>query len=192
MDINLLLKELHYMQQSYATLFSVVNKVQSRGDEYLQMLTSRQHMALIAIAHLPIEDTTLNNIAKKLDTTKQSANKLITSLLKKGYVQTIPSKIDKRSINVEITPEGKKVMVACLDKSTYFLEALFHEFTTDEIEIFWKLLQKLYRFDGEEQDGFEEDVNIEFKEAIQSDLDSYQQEVLAEFAKRRHRTADEE
>ncbi|MFP3813424.1 MarR family transcriptional regulator, partial [Bacillus sp. SIMBA_005] len=51
MDIKLLMKELHFMQQSYASLFSVVNKVQTRGDEYLEMLTSRQHMTLIAIAH---------------------------------------------------------------------------------------------------------------------------------------------
>jgi len=52
MDLNKLLKELHFMQQSYATLFSVVNKVQIKGDEYLGILTSRQHMALNAIAHL--------------------------------------------------------------------------------------------------------------------------------------------
>lgn len=40
-------------------------------------------MTLIAIAHLPTEDTTLMNIAKKLGTTKQTANKLISSLAKK-------------------------------------------------------------------------------------------------------------
>jgi DNA-binding MarR family transcriptional regulator len=52
--------------------------------EYLEMLTSRQHMTLIAIAHLPTEDTTLMNIAKKLGTTKQTANKLISSLALKN------------------------------------------------------------------------------------------------------------
>ena len=31
MDIKLLMKELHFIQQSYASLFSVVNKVQTRG-----------------------------------------------------------------------------------------------------------------------------------------------------------------
>jgi hypothetical protein len=36
---------------------------------------------------------------------------------------------------------------------------MFHDFTTDEIETFWRLLQKLYRFDGEEQDGFEENYS---------------------------------
>ncbi|PGZ99803.1 MarR family transcriptional regulator [Bacillus pseudomycoides] len=186
MDINLLMKELHFMQQSYATLFSVVNKVQTRGDEYMEILTARQHMALIAIAHLPIESTTLINIAKKLGTTKQTANKLITGLVKKGYVKTVPSKIDKRSINIEITPEGKKALITCSEKSTYFLADMFHDFTTDEIETFWRLLQKLYRFDGEEQDGFEENANFEVDEQAQLNPDSYQEKILAEFSKRRN------
>ncbi|MCP1124347.1 MarR family transcriptional regulator [Bacillus sp. 3103sda1] len=186
MDINFLMKELHFMQQSYATLFSVVNKVQTRGDEYMEILTARQHMALIAIAHLPSESTTLINIAKKLGTTKQTANKLTTSLAKKGYVKTMPSKMDKRSINIEITPEGKKALIACSEKSTYFLADMFHDFTTDEIKTLWRLLQKLYRFDGEEQDGFEENANLEVEEQAQLNSDSYQEKVLAEFSKRRY------
>ncbi len=86
MDTNSLINELHLMQQSYATLFSVVNKVQTRGDEYMEILTSRQHMALIAIAHLPTETATLTNISKKLGTTKQTANKLMTGLIKKAML----------------------------------------------------------------------------------------------------------
>lgn len=57
MDLNQLLKELHFMQQSYATLFSVVNKVQIKGDEYLEILTSRQHMAL---CHCPFTSRKYN------------------------------------------------------------------------------------------------------------------------------------
>ncbi|TQR35191.1 MarR family transcriptional regulator [Lysinibacillus sphaericus] len=188
MDLQLLLKELHFMQQSYATLFSVVNKVQIKGDEYLEVLTSRQHMALIAIAHLPVANTTLVNIAKKLGTTKQTANKLITSLVKKGYVQTVPSKLDKRSINVEITSEGKTALIACSEKSTYFLADIFKDFTTEEIETLWKLLQKLYRFDGEELDGYEETVNMEIEEPKQ--ISDFQERVFTELLKRRN--GDEE
>jgi hypothetical protein len=62
-------------------LFSVVNKVQIKGDEYLEVLTLRQHKALIAIAHLPVENTTLVNIVKSLVQLR------ITSLVKKGYAQ---------------------------------------------------------------------------------------------------------
>lgn len=185
MDVNHLLRELHTMQQSYATLFSVVNKVQTRGDEYLEILTSRQHMALIAIAHLPLEQTTLINIAKKLGTTKQTANKLISGLEKKGYIETLPSRLDKRAINVRMTPEGKEALIICSEKSTYFLADMFHEFNAEELRTFWGLLRKLYRFDGEEQDGFEEHANLEVGEETEP-MDSFQERVLSEFSKRRY------
>lgn len=174
------------MQQSYATLFSVVNKVQIRGDETLEILTSRQHMALIAIAHLPVVDTTLMNIAKKLGTSKQTANKLITSLANKGYVQTVPNPSDKRSINVEITPKGKQALIACSERSTYFLADMFHDFTSDEIESFWRLLQKLYRFDGEELDGFEQNANLETDKTAPLITADALERVLSEFARRRY------
>ena len=44
-----------------------------------------------------------------------------------------------------------------------FTEKLFHEFSVDELEIFWNLLKKLYRFDGQEQDGFEEPGDFEYQ-----------------------------
>ncbi|QEY91595.1 Transcriptional regulator, MarR family [Bacillus amyloliquefaciens] len=115
------------------------------------------------------------NIAKKLGTTKQTANKLISSLAKKGYVHTVPSKLDKRAINIEITPEGKKALISCSEKSTYFLADMFHDFTTDEIETFWRLLQKLYRFDGEEQDGFEEKAHLKVEDQAQFISDDYEE-----------------
>jgi LuxR family maltose regulon positive regulatory protein len=37
---------------------------------------------------------------------------------------------------------------------------LFKDFTIEEIEVLWSLLKKLYRFDGEEQSGFEEEIVI--------------------------------
>lgn len=182
MDINGLINELHLMQQSYATLFSVVNKVQTRGDEYMEILTSRQHMALIAIAHLPTETATLTNISKKLGTTKQTANKLMTGLIKKGYVKSVPSQKDKRSINIEMTAEGKKALVDCSERSVYFLADLFQQFTSEEVATLWRLLQKLYRFDGEEQDGFEENANIQL--GVGNPLDT--EKILGEFEKRRY------
>lgn len=83
MDFSKELKDLFLMQQAYATLFSVLNKIQIRGDEYFEELTSRQFMTIVAILHLPEDETTINNIAKKLGTSKQNVNRLINSIEKK-------------------------------------------------------------------------------------------------------------
>lgn len=175
------LRELFLMQQTYATLFSVANKIQVEGDKYFDSLTSRQYMAMIAIAHLPEEETTLNNIARKLGTTKQSVKQLINIIESKGYVATVPSRVDKRAVNVRITEPGKQVLLECSEKGPRFMADLFTDFTAEEMETLWSLLKKLYGFDGQEQDGFEEEADVEMGEA----KDDVQDRALKEFVRMR-------
>ena len=181
MDVQ---KELFLMQQTYATLFSLANKIQMKGDKYFGSLTSRQIMTMIAIGHLQEDETTLNNIARKLGTTKQSVKQIISIMEKKGYVITVPSQKDKRAINVKITDSGKNILLEASEKGIYFFADLFNDFKEEEMEMLWSLLKKLYRFDGEEQDGFEEEGYVEM-EVDQNDLKN---KVMKEFARRRNRS----
>ncbi|MGF9908473.1 MarR family winged helix-turn-helix transcriptional regulator [Brevibacillus porteri] len=190
MDHSKALRELNIMQQTYATLFSVTNKLQMHGDQYLGQLTSRQYMILIAIAHLPEDETTLTNIATKLGTSKQSANKLIINLENKGYITTIPSKRDKRAINVKITETGKLVMLECGEKAVTLMADIFNDFSTKEVETLWSLLNKLYSFDGDELNGFEEDVNYKFDEM--EGYEEAQMRALDRYILRRYRSAHDE
>lgn len=153
------MKEYYLMQQAYGTLFSLANKLQIKGDRYLEHLTSRQFMALVAVLHLPEEETTLNNIASKMGTSKQNANVLMAAIEKKGYINITPSIRDKRAINIKLTESGEQVLMECGKKGISFFTDLFREFTSEEIETLWDLLKKLYRFDGQELDGFEENVD---------------------------------
>jgi DNA-binding MarR family transcriptional regulator len=143
------------MQQNFATLFALANKVQGKSDQYLKHLTSRQLMTMIAIGHLPEDEASLNNIARKLGTTKQSARQLVMLLEEKGFVCTTPSPRDKRALNVSVTSTGSQVLYEDFMLGMEFFNQLFHEFSQTELETLWNLLKKLYRFDGEEQDGFE-------------------------------------
>ncbi|MGM1022201.1 MAG: MarR family winged helix-turn-helix transcriptional regulator [Bacillota bacterium] len=164
------LRELYLMQQTYATFFTVTNKLQIQGDNYFEKLTSRQYMIMLAIAHLPEDETTLINIARKLETSKQSAKKLIVNLENKGYLVTTPSTRDKRAINITITESGKKVMLECGEKAVRLMADIFNDFTTEELETLWSLLKKIYGIDVEKQVGFEEDVNYKFE-----DLEGFQE-----------------
>lgn len=183
MDYSNELKELFLMNQTYATLFTLTNKIQIEGDRYLGILTSRQYMTILSILHLPEEETTLNNIARKMGTSKQNINRLVSNLEKSGYVEVVPSPHDKRAINVKITDLGREVMITCSKIGINFMADVFHEFNKDELETLWSLLKKMYRFNGEEQDGFEEDANfMEDKE-----LDKIKSEILEEFSRRRNK-----
>ncbi len=149
-------KEFFLRQQTFATLFAVSNKLQITGDEYLRSLTSRQLMTMIAIIHLPKSEASITAIAKKISTTKQNAKQIIAVIERKGYVFTKQSEIDKRAYNIEITQSGHEVLKNSYARGMTFFEEVFKGFTLDEMEIFWGYLKRLYRFDGEVMDGFED------------------------------------
>ncbi|HTY89691.1 MAG TPA: MarR family transcriptional regulator, partial [Methanocella sp.] len=153
--------KLFLMQQVYATLFSLANKLQVKGDEYLEGLTSRQMMTMIAIIHLPEDGASLNNIARKLGTSKQNVKQLVANMENKGFLAMMPSEYDGRSYNITITESGKQALLENGERGNRLFDDVFRDFTLEELHTLWSLLKKLYRFDGEEQDGFEEAV--EFK-----------------------------
>lgn len=157
MDNDKVLKDLFLMQQAYSTLFSVYNKLQTESDKHFVALSSRQYMTMLAILHLSENETSINNIAKKMGTTKQNTKQLITVLEKKGYINIKPSDADKRATNISITPAGINEMLKSGEIGIMFLADVFSEFTSDELQTLWDLLKKLYRFNGKEQDGFEDD-----------------------------------
>lgn len=161
MDYNKELHLLHLMQQVYSSLISVSNKLQTTGDKYCVPLTSRQYMTVLAMLHLPEEETTIVNIANKLGATKQNVTQLIKSLEKKGLVAIGPSKKDRRAVNVRLTDLGLETMVNCGSNMTVdFMADVFNGFGEKELETLWNLLIKLYRFDGAKMDGFEDDVEV--------------------------------
>ncbi|MFT4007858.1 MAG: MarR family transcriptional regulator [Lacrimispora sp.] len=149
-------REMFLWQQTFATLFAVSNKLQIEGDKYIERLTSRQLMTMIAIVHLPKGQASLSEIAKKLGTTKQNTKQLISAMEKKGYVIIASSESDKRAYNVEITESGKDIFIVCFNRGMEFFLEIFKSFSLNELETFWSYLKRLYRFDGDEQDGFEE------------------------------------
>jgi DNA-binding MarR family transcriptional regulator len=160
-DYNKELRLLHLMQQVYSSLISVSNKLQTTGDKYCVPLTSRQYMTVLAILHLPEEETTIVNIANKLGATKQNVTQLIGSLEKKGLVAIVPSKKDRRAVNVGLTDLGLETMVNCGSNMTVdFMADVFNGFGEKELETLWNLLIKLYQFDGAHMDGFEDDVEV--------------------------------
>lgn len=161
MDYDKEIYLMHIMEQVYSSLISVSNKLQATGDKYCAPMTSRQYMTVLAILHLPKDETTIVNISNKLGATKQNITQVVDSLKKKGLVSIVPSNKDKRAVNVLVTDLGIETMVNCGKSSMVdFMAEIFKDFEKEELETLWKLLKKLYRFDGIKMDGFEADVQI--------------------------------
>jgi len=57
---------------------------------------------------------------------------------------------------VSLTSLGKQVALVCSERNDVFIAKVFQEFTKKDLETLLELLSKLYRFDGIEQQEFEE------------------------------------
>lgn len=161
MDKEHVIEDLFLMQQVYATLFSVYNKIQTESAKRFTTLSSRQYMTILAILHLPENERTMNNVAKKLGTTKQNIRQLITALEKKRFVEIKASDTNRRAANLQVTTAGMSEMLKAGETGILLLADIFNEFSKTEMQELWHLLKKMYRFDGKEQDGFEDEPSSE-------------------------------
>lgn len=152
MDI---VKDLFYAQQILLTLFSLTNKLQIQGDKYLEDMTIRQVPIIPIIFHAPDGKATINYIARNMGTSKQNVKQIVDAMERKGYLSVVPSDQDKRTVNVTITLGGEKAFRKCSERIDEFLANIFNSFRTEDLETICTLLQKLYCFDGIEQETFE-------------------------------------
>ena len=143
-------RDLFFSHQTLAMLFSVTNKLQMKGDKYLGDLTIRQMLALPAVIHAPEGKATINYIAKQLGTTKQNAKQIVSALEKKNYVSVAPNESDKRAVSITVTPESEEAYRQCSQRTDMFIADIFSDFSTEDLETLWTLLNKLYSFDGSE------------------------------------------
>lgn len=183
MDFSHYKKELDIlddMHQIYSLLFIALNKIQVEADSHLENLTLRQLMLLIAIAHLEPQEASIVNIASVLGTSKQNVNRLVSYLVKAGYLSSESNHIDKRSVNIRITEEGLSVMRKnTINSNRYFLN-LFKDFTKEEISTFHNTLTKLANYDHANQKHFEKQVEIDIgKES--DDMEKFLLQVRKEF-----------
>jgi DNA-binding MarR family transcriptional regulator len=157
--------DIYLAHQVIGNLFAVTNKIQAFGDKQLIDLTKRQMDIIGALHHLPEDAASVNNIARFIGTTKQSVKQVVDILVKKKYLSTSSSAHDRRAVNVSLTALGKQVALVCSERNDVFIAKVFQEFTNNDLETLLELLSKLYRFDGVEQQKFEDKLK-QFGSAI--------------------------
>ena len=161
-------RDLFFAQQTLSILFSVTNKLQMQGDKQLQDITIRQMLAIPALIHAPNGMATVNHLARSLGTSRQNAKQIVDAMERKGYLSIAPSEQDRRAVNITVTPEGQKAFRTCSERTDEFLAHIFNWFSSEELENFCNLLQKLYCFDGAGPDGF--DGSVCFDESVSCEV----------------------
>jgi len=87
-----------------------------------------------------VNQTTIANLLGKDKTT---ISRSLVSLEKKGLIKKSEIAEDKRSNKVELTSEGEKILEDTLEEVTSYRESLNEKLSNEEIEMFFKILDKL-------------------------------------------------
>lgn len=87
-----------------------------------------------------VNQTTIANLLGKDKTT---ISRSLNSLEKKGLIQKSEVSEDKRSKKVELTKEGEHILEESMEEVTSYRELLNSKLTQQEIEVFFKIIDKL-------------------------------------------------
>ncbi|UOQ42910.1 MarR family transcriptional regulator [Halobacillus salinarum] len=95
---------------------------------------------------------TQNQLAHKLNKDKTNVARMAVSLEKKGFIDRIPSSDDKRSLQLSLTAEGRKLKHQILPEAEDFNAKVCSDFSKEELDELNRLLTKINRniekFDG--------------------------------------------
>ncbi len=113
------------------------------GHEHMKMW----YMPLIM--NIGPDGITNNELAKKALMTKQAMSKIVKELLQLGYIETQPSKDDKRCSNILLTSKGKKFAIDCRFKMCS-LETHYQELIGKEkVEELKNVLLRIIEYNNE-------------------------------------------
>ena len=166
------LELLNDMRQTYALLLILLNKLQTKADSYIQEVTARQIMLLVAIGHLDKSQRSIVNIASSLGTSKQNITRLVNSMVNSGYLISTPSETDKRSVNISFTEKGLHVLNINLATANKFFPDTFKDFSKVQLKTLRNLLTKL-AVNNCKQMGFGQSLEINEKEISDDDMDDF-------------------
>ncbi|WP_320035695.1 MarR family transcriptional regulator [Halarcobacter sp.] len=91
------------------------------------------------------QDNTLsqNELSKNLGKDKTTISRTLDALEKKSYIVRIPTQEDKRVKTINLTSEGQRVLDKTKIVIENFREAMIEDLSEDEVDIMFKLLDKI-------------------------------------------------
>ena len=85
-------------------------------------------------------------ISRELDISRQRVTSVLSALRKKGYISMNICEDDRRRMNVNITPEGRKYITSKTERVEKYVDILIEKMGIDNIMCFYKLLRDAARF----------------------------------------------
>ncbi len=119
------------------------NAMKNRFNTFLKPygLTSEQYVIMKSIQENP--DITPTQLAGITFKDKTTITRMIDTLVKNEMLIRVPKKSDRRAYKIQWSEKGKEIMQGILPLSEMVLKKIRSQFSTDELETFLSVLEKL-------------------------------------------------
>lgn len=125
--------ELEKIKFIFCSLFVLANKVQAIGDKYLEGITAKQWLLLVTVSQFEENPPTLGQVAAFMGTSHQNAKQIALKLENKGFINIEKDLKDSRALRLSITSVCKEYFKEREGKDIIFLEELFNNLSSEEI-----------------------------------------------------------
>ena len=137
----------------YGSIFTLSNRLQLLGDRRYKDLSLKQAFVLWNISLYDDYFLNLHDIAQIVGTSSQNVKKIINILEKEGFAKVGRDEIDRRSLRVALTSEGKEYYLVRGKEEEQYMEELFTDFDDKMLMGLYQGLYKLMEKTDQELGG---------------------------------------
>ena len=133
------------MFEVFGQVFYLANRMQHVVDSELRDdgLTAKQFLMIATIEKLFEEPPSLNEIADVLSTSHQNARQLANQLEKKGFLQIVKDRKDRRALRLKLTRKNREYWESRAADNSISVLSLFDSLDDREVITLYYLLGKL-------------------------------------------------
>lgn len=128
----------------FASLFILGNRLQTSFDKVDPLITIKQFMVMIMIKQAPERVLDLTSCGELLGCSRQNIKKLAVALEKQELITISRNHKDKRRTDLLLTTKGEDYFQSVAQLHEKALNAIFEEYSDEELELFFQIFMKLY------------------------------------------------
>jgi DNA-binding MarR family transcriptional regulator len=118
-----------------------ITKAKAASLGHQNHITHSQWFVLTIIEHF--KKTNIRDIAEAMEMSSSAATQLVDVLVQAGLVTRQEDSDDRRSVELKVSPKGRKLIAATKEKRIAEMAGLFETLTDSELEEYVRLQKKI-------------------------------------------------
>lgn len=148
---------MYTVQREFVTLMDKFKKLNSIEKIINSELSFAEIVVLENITQIK-QEVTISRLADEMMVSKAASSKIVSSLVKKGFVERKPDQVDKRVAYINLTYKGKEVIERAYSSMENLSKIIAEKMGEEDMSNLVSLINKLYIILEKEKKEGKQDV----------------------------------